>query len=150
MARYIGSMVTSLEASVARGRASVRLEVSRSVAAGGSRRLGLTALALIVPAAAVLGFGAVRNAAGLRALDLGFALVAAIGLLCIGGCALLAVTCLRFSGGHDDGGWRGRVSIQLATWELIAALIGLVVVGVFAGHLLADWYGCVNGVRSAC
>jgi hypothetical protein len=146
-------MVTCLEASVARGRAAVHLEFSRSVTPRASRRLGLTALALVVPAAVVLAYGALGSATGRRDINLGFAqpwLLAAIGFLCAAGCVLLAVTRLRFSAGRNEGGWRGRVSVQLAPWELIAALIGLAVLVVFTGHLVADWFACVNSVRSAC
>ncbi len=152
-ARYIGTMVTSLEASVARGRASIHLEVSRSPASRSSRRLGLAAMALVVPAAVVLGYAALASAIGLRDLDLGPArpwLYTGISVLCVAGCALVAVARLRFSAGRGDGGWHGRVSVQLAPWELVAALIGLALLAIFAAHLVADGYACVNGVRSAC
>ena len=116
-ARYIGTMVTSLEASVARGRASIHLEVSRSPASRSSRRLGLAAMALVVPAAVILGYAALASAIGLRDLDLGPArpwLFTGISVLCVAGCALVAVARLRFSAGRGDGGWHGRVSVQLA------------------------------------
>ena len=63
---------------------------------------------------------------------------------------LLAVTRVRFSVGRADGGWHGRVSMQLAPWELVAAVLGLLVLGIFAAHLLADGYACANGVKTAC
>jgi hypothetical protein len=146
-------MLTTLEASVARGRASVHLDVSRSAAAHSSRRLGLAALAMVVPVAVLLRYAALASATGLHDLDLGPVrpwVPAAIVLCSLGGCVLLAVTRVRFSVGRADGGWHGRVSMQLAPWELVAAVLGLLVLGIFAAHLLADGYACANGVKTAC
>jgi len=49
-----------------------------------------------------------------------------------------------------DGGLEGLVALEFAPLHLIVVLTALAVGGLFVGHLAADSYACLNGVRSAC
>ncbi len=44
----------------------------------------------------------------------------------------------------------GVVAFEVAPLQLAVVLVALVVGGLFAAHLAADSYACLNGVRSAC
>jgi hypothetical protein len=44
----------------------------------------------------------------------------------------------------------GVVAVEIAPLQLGVVLVALVVGGLFAAHLAADSYACLNGVRSAC
>ena len=63
---------------------------------------------------------------------------------------LLAAARLRFGVERREGAWHGRIRLELANGELAAAILGLSLIAVFVGHLFADGYACLNGVRRAC
>jgi len=44
----------------------------------------------------------------------------------------------------------GVVALELAPLQLFVVLVALIAGGLFAGHLAADSYACLTGVRSAC
>lgn len=44
----------------------------------------------------------------------------------------------------------GVAAIEVAPLQLSVVLVALIVGGLFAGHLAADSYACLKGVRSAC
>ncbi|MGZ4172152.1 MAG: hypothetical protein ACXVRN_12375 [Solirubrobacteraceae bacterium] len=44
----------------------------------------------------------------------------------------------------------GVVALEVAPLQLSVVLVALIVGGLFAGHLAADSYACLRGVRSAC
>jgi hypothetical protein len=49
-----------------------------------------------------------------------------------------------------DGALEGLVALELAPLHLFVVATALAVGGLFVGHLAADSYACLNGVRSAC
>ncbi len=150
-------VTTSFEVSVGGGRASAHLDLSRSPAGSAPRALGIVALLLVLPVMALLTGAALASATGSQAFDvsrggvlperLGIGMVIALPLLAL---ALLAVSRVRLAMGRDAGRWRGRIDVRLAPVELVAALLGLFLLLFFVGHLLADGYACVNGLRRAC
>jgi hypothetical protein len=148
-------MLTTLDLSVGGGHASAHLDISRS-APFRSRRLSLVALILVAPIALLLARAALASI-GVHGFDLiQFpTLVRQWGTAALIGCpvvalALLAVAGLRISVDHTDGRWHARVTLQLARLGMVAAVLGLLVLVVFVGHLVADGYACLNGVRRAC
>lgn len=44
----------------------------------------------------------------------------------------------------------GVVALEVAPLQLAVVLVTLIVGGLFAAHLAADSYACLNGIRSAC
>ena len=44
----------------------------------------------------------------------------------------------------------GVVALEVAPLQLSVVLVALIVGGLFAGHLAADSYACLKGVRTAC
>jgi heme/copper-type cytochrome/quinol oxidase subunit 2 len=149
-------MLTTLDLSAGGGHASAHLDISRSAPATSSHRLGLVALALVMPVVLLLGSAALAGI-GVPGFDLsqyprfvrqaGIVALIAIPVVAL---ALLALAGLRMSVDHSDGRWHGRVSLQLAAWGMVAALLGFLVLAVFVGHLAADGFACATGVRSAC
>jgi len=88
-----------------------------------------------------------------------------VGLICITPFVLLlAATLLRSVGLGAINLWRithvgfqrrsgaveGLVALEFAPLHLIVVLAAVVVGGLFFGHLAADSYACLHGVRSAC
>jgi hypothetical protein len=149
-------MLTSVDLAFGSGHASAHLDISRSAPPPSTRRLGLLALALVVPVALILASAAMAGI-GMHAFDLGqYPRVVRQGgvVVLITGpvvaLALLALGGLRGSVDHADGRWHGHLSLQLASWGMVAAVLGCLVLAVFVGHLAADGYACANGVRSAC
>jgi hypothetical protein len=61
---------------------------------------------------------------------------------------LWRITCVGLRRG--SGALDGLVALEFAPLHLIVVLAALLVGGLFAGHLAADSYACLNGVRSAC
>jgi hypothetical protein len=49
-----------------------------------------------------------------------------------------------------DGELEGLVAVEFAPLHLVVVLTALFIGGLFVGHLAADSYACLNGVRSAC
>jgi len=49
-----------------------------------------------------------------------------------------------------SGAVEGLVALEFAPLHLIVVLAAVVVGGLFFGHLAADSYACLHGVRSAC
>lgn len=50
----------------------------------------------------------------------------------------------------EPGTLEGLLALEFAPLHLAVALTALVIGGLFVGHLAADSYACMNGVRSAC
>jgi hypothetical protein len=44
----------------------------------------------------------------------------------------------------------GMLALEVAPLHLAVVVVAVIVGGLFAGHLAADSYACLNGVRSAC
>jgi hypothetical protein len=149
-------MLTTLDLSVGGGHASAHLDISRADQATSSRRLSVVALALVMPVALLLGSAALAGI-GVPGFDLSqsprfvrqWGIVALLASPVVA-LALLALAGLRMSVEHTDGRWHGRVSLQLAAWGMVAAVLGFLVLAVFVSHLAADGFACANGVRSAC
>lgn len=57
---------------------------------------------------------------------------------------------VRFGLRNEPGALEGLLALEFAPLHLIVVLAALAIGGLFVGHLAADSYACVNGVRSAC
>jgi hypothetical protein len=150
-------LTTSFELAVGGRHASAHLDVGRSSSQASRRALGVVALALVLPVLALLVSAILANVTGNPSLSisrsnflperLGLGLVL---VLPIAALALVVVTRFRVALARTETGWRVRVFVRLAPLELAAALIGLLLLAFFVGHLLADGYACANGIRKAC
>lgn len=49
-----------------------------------------------------------------------------------------------------EGEVEGVIAMEFAPLDLVVILLAVVIGGLFLGHLAADSYACMNGVRSAC
>ena len=150
-------ITTNFDLAVGGGHASAHLELNRSPHEPSRRALGVVSLVLLLPVLALLASAALASATGNPSLSisrssllperLGLGLVLILPLTAL---ALLVAARVRVSMGRHEGAWRARVRVQLAPVELAAALIGIFLLAFFVGHLLADGYACVNGIRKAC
>jgi len=155
--RCCSMLRTTFELSVGGGHASAHLDLSRSPSQASRRALGIVALALVLPVLALLMSAALADATGNPSLSisrsdllpepLGLGLVVALPVAAL---ALLAAARVRIAVGRAETGWSARVDVELAPVELTAALIGLLLLTFFVGHLIADGYACANGIRRAC
>ena len=117
----------------------------------------VTGLVLIAPFIALVGAGLLRS--------LGYG--AAYGWIAGSSIAILAATVSLFIGipvavamnlwrithlgmRRETGGIEGLVALELAPLHLAVVGLAVVIGAMFVGHLAADSYACVNGVRSAC
>lgn len=51
---------------------------------------------------------------------------------------------------RSAGAIEGLVALEFAPLHLLVVLMAVLIGGLFVGHLAADSYACLNGVRSAC
>ena len=51
---------------------------------------------------------------------------------------------------RGQGELEGLLALEFAPLHLVVVLVAVVVGSLFVGHLAADSYACLNGVRSAC
>lgn len=150
-------MLTTFELTVSRRHATAHLEVGNSSPASSHRRLGAVALTMVAPAVVLLAGAGLTSVVGHAGSDLSSCVafvppvVVAILLACpLIAMVLLAAARLRFGVERREGAWHGRIRLELANGELAAAILGLSLIAVFVGHLFADGYACLNGVRRAC
>jgi heme/copper-type cytochrome/quinol oxidase subunit 2 len=150
-------VLTTFDLTIGGRHATAHLDIRNSSPAISHRRLGSVALTLIAPAVALLVSTAVMSVSGQAGFELGnrvavilpVAGVIVLALLVLA-MVLLAAARLRVNVERHDGAWRGHIRLELARGELVAAVLGLSLIAVFVGHLLADGYACLNGVRRAC
>lgn len=50
----------------------------------------------------------------------------------------------------QDGEMEGLLALEFAPLHLIVIAIAFVIGGLFVGHLAADSYACMHGIRTAC
>ena len=126
--------------------------------AGGARTwIGLFGLVCIAPFVALLAATLLR-ALGIRALYAWLsasevAIMAATVSLFIGLPVAFAINLWRIGRvglKRRDGALEGLVALEFAPLNLIVVVAAVIVGGLFLGHLAADSYACLNGVRSAC
>lgn len=82
-----------------------------------------------------------------------FAILAATISLFIGIPVAIAVNLWRIGRiglKRSDGRLEGLVALEFAPLHLFVLATALIVGGLFVGHLAADSYACLNGVKSAC
>ena len=51
---------------------------------------------------------------------------------------------------RSTGAIEGLIALEFAPLHLLVVLMAVLIGGLFVGHLAADSYACVKGVRSAC
>lgn len=119
--------------------------------------IGILGLVLLAP------FVALIVAAMMRAAGLTFA----YDWLAHNSVAILAVTVSLFLGipialvssawritrlgvRRETGRLEGLMALELAPLHLLVVCLALLSGGLFLGHLAADAYGCMNGIKSAC
>lgn len=56
----------------------------------------------------------------------------------------------RLGMSRRPGGLEGVLALEVAPLQLAVVFVALIVGGLFAAHLAADSYACLNGVRPAC
>ena len=119
--------------------------------------IGLFGLVCIAPFVALLvatllrGLGVTAPYDWLSASE--FAILAATLSLFIGIPVAIAVNLWRIGRvgvKHEEGGLEGLVALEFAPLHLIVVATALFIGALFVGHLAADSYACLNGVRSAC
>jgi heme/copper-type cytochrome/quinol oxidase subunit 2 len=150
-------VLTTFDLTIGGRHATAHLDIRNSSPATSHRRLGAVALTLVAPAVALLVSTAVMSVSGQAGFELSnrvavilpVAGVIVLALLVLA-MVLLAAARLRVNVERHDGAWRGHIRLELARGELVAAVLGLSLIAVFVGHLLADGYACLNGVRRAC
>ena len=150
-------MLTTFDLTISGGHAAAHLDIRNSSPATSHRRLGAVALILVAPAVALLVSAAVISLSGQAGFEISdrvapvlpVAGVIVLALLVLA-MVLLAVARLRVNIERHDGAWHGHINVELAKGELVAAVLGLSLIAVFVGHLLADGYACLNGMRRAC
>lgn len=151
-------MLTTLALSVGNGRVGAHLDVSRAAVRRAGLRLGVLAIALVLPIVLILGVQATGAITGLYRLDAlmhapgapWVDVLSAASLSALLALAIVVVARLRISFGHRDGTWRASVTLDLSVLEALALGAGVVLVALFAVHLLADGFACANGVTRAC
>ena len=118
---------------------------------------GLFGLVCITPFVALLAATVLRDLGVTAPYDWlsasPFAILAATISLFIGIPVAIAVNLWRigrFGVKQSAGGLEGLVALEFAPLHLIVVAMALLVGGLFLGHLAADSYACLNGVRSAC
>jgi hypothetical protein len=148
-------MLTTLALSIGNGRAGAHLDVSKAAPGRTGPRLGLLAVLLVLPVALLIGVQAVGSITGWYSLDtLGAAWVDALTAASL--CALIAVGLvviarLRVSIARPGRrAWSALVTLDLGVLEALALTIGVVLIALFAVHLVADGLACANGVTRAC
>ncbi|MGH7765129.1 MAG: hypothetical protein ACREOM_12020 [Candidatus Dormibacteraceae bacterium] len=118
---------------------------------------GLLGLALVAPSVA-LGAAGLLQSAGFHAAYDWFAgnagaIIAATVSLFIGLPVAFAINIwpiTRLGFRRQAGELEGVLALEVAPFQLAVVLVAVLVGGLFAGHLAADSYVCLNGVRSAC
>lgn len=117
----------------------------------------LLGLILIIPFAALI-VAAFLNSMGIRAPfewigTSSAAIIAASISLFVGVPVAFAVNLwriLRVGARRHPGGLEGLLALEFAPLHLIVVAVAAVVAGLFVGHVAADSYACLNGVRTAC
>jgi heme/copper-type cytochrome/quinol oxidase subunit 2 len=149
-------MLTTFDLTIGGRHAAAHLDIRNSSPATSHRHLGAVALTLVAPAVVLLVTAAVMSVRGQAGFELSSrvavirpvaGIVLALPVLAM---VLLAAVRLRVNVERHDGAWHGHMRLELARGELIAAILGLSLIAVFAGHLFADGYACLNGIRRAC
>jgi hypothetical protein len=118
---------------------------------------GLAGLVLIAPFTVALIAGVLRTAGFAQPYDwlagAPAAIVAATVSLFIGIPVAIAMNLWRVTQvglRRQAGALDGLIAIEFAPLHLIVLATALAVGALFVGHLAADSYACLNGVRSAC
>ena len=150
-------MLTTFDLTIGGRHATAHLDIRNSSPATSHRRLGVVALTLVAPAFGLLVSAAVMSVSGHAGFELSNRVAAVLPLagvivlaLLVLAMVLLAVARLRVNIERDDEAWHGQIRLELARGELVAAVLGLSLIALFVGHLLADGYACLNGIRRAC
>ena len=137
--------------------ATAHLDIRKSSRATSHQRLGAVTLTLVAPAVALLVSAAIVSVSGQAGFELSKRVAAVLPVIGVGALALLvlamvllAIARLRVNVERHEGAWHGRVRLELARGELVAAVVGLSLIAVFVAHLFADGYACLNGIRRAC
>ncbi len=149
--------MTTFDLTIGGRHATAHLDIRSSSPATSHRHLGAVALTLVAPAVALLVSAAVMSVSGQAGFELGSRVPAVLSVagiivlaLLVLAMVLLAVARLRVNIERHDGALHGHIRVELARGELVAAVLGLSLLAVFVGHLLADGYACLNGIRRAC
>ena len=156
MSRY-RHMVTTFDVTVSGSHATAHLDVRRSPGAPSHRYLGAVLLTLTAPSVVLLTSAALSSMTGHAGFDLlnRVAVIPRVAVALVLVCPLIAVVVLaaarlRVVVERSEGAWHGRIRVELTKGEIAAAVLGLSLIAVFGGHLFADGYACLNGVRRAC
>jgi heme/copper-type cytochrome/quinol oxidase subunit 2 len=150
-------VLTTFDFTIGGRHATAHLDIRSSLPATSHRRLGAVALTLVAPAVALLVTAAVMTLSGQAGFELSKRMAAVLPVagvivlaLLVLAMVLLAVARLRVNLERHDGAWHGHIRLELTRGELVAAVLGLSLIAIFVGHLLADGYACLNGMRRAC
>jgi hypothetical protein len=156
MSRY-RHMLTTFDVTVSGSHATAHLEIRRSPSAPSHRYLGAVLLTLIALPVVLLASAALSSVTGHAGFDLltHVAVIPPVAVALVLVCPLIAVVVpaavrLRVTVERSEGAWHGRIRVELTKGELAAAVLGLSLIAVFVGHLVADGYACLNGIRRAC
>jgi predicted Co/Zn/Cd cation transporter (cation efflux family) len=150
-------MLTTLEVSVGGGHASMRIDIGRSTAPGQRHFLGLVAVALVLPLAVLFASAmlhAITGSSRLGVIEAAGPAAPVVGAVALGATlvalAVLVIARVRLRVERGEARWHGQLSVDVNAWEMAGGLAGLVLVGLFAAHLIIDGVACAGGVVRAC
>ena len=147
-------MVADVQIAVGRGHAGASLSLDRSPRGARSNLLLAAVCGLLtLPFTVGLALSAAGAREGLLGLLTGGAHPGPARLLQLGppvALIILAAARLRVGAERGSGRWVGHITARLDRWELVIAVLALLVVGLFGAHLVADGLACANGVTHAC